>query len=377
MSAKGKKIRVLVIDDSALVRQILSDMLNADREIEVVGVAGDAHIARDKIKNLNPDVLTLDVEMPKMDGLTFLHNLMRLRPMPVVMVSSLTDRGAEVTLDALAMGAVDFLAKPKIDIAATLHTYAEELIAKVKAASRATVRALDANRAAATRPRDPNNGTLPGATTVTVAPPRPRTIRTTDRIIAIGASTGGTEAIKAVLMGMPPDCPGIVVAQHIPKAFSTSFARRLNDTCPITVDEAMDGQQILAGHAYIAPGDQHLIVVRDGARYVCRLDDGEPVNRHKPSVDVLFHSVARSAGQNAIGVILTGMGRDGAKGLQDMHRCGSRTIAQDEATSVVWGMPGEAVALQAVDHVLPIHDVAAHIRKLAEGMDVTKRAQAG
>jgi two-component system chemotaxis response regulator CheB len=377
MSAKGKKIRVLVIDDSALVRSILSDMLNADREIEVVGVAGDAHIARDKIKNLNPDVLTLDVEMPKMDGLTFLHNLMRLRPMPVVMVSSLTDRGAEVTLDALAMGAVDFLAKPKIDIAATLHTYGDELIAKVKAASRATVRALDANRAAATRPRDPNNATLPGTTTVTVAPPRPRTIRTTDRIIAIGASTGGTEAIKAVLMGMAPDCPGIVVAQHIPKAFSTSFARRLNDTCPITVDEAVDGQQILAGHAYIAPGDQHLIVVRDGARYVCRLDDGEPVNRHKPSVDVLFHSVARSAGQNAIGVILTGMGRDGAKGLQDMHRCGSRTIAQDEATSVVWGMPGEAVALNAADDVLPITDVAAHIRKLAEGMDVTKRVQAG
>jgi two-component system chemotaxis response regulator CheB len=378
MSAKGKKIRVLVIDDSALVRSILSDMLNADREIEVVGVAGDAHIARDKIKNLNPDVLTLDVEMPKMDGLTFLHNLMRLRPMPVVMVSSLTDRGAEVTLDALAMGAVDFLAKPKIDIAATLHTYGDELIAKVKAASRATVRALDAHRAAATRPRDPNNSTLPGGTTtLTAPPPRPRSIRTTDRIIAIGASTGGTEAIKAVLMGMPPDGPGIVVAQHIPKAFSTSFARRLNDTCPITVDEAQDGQQILAGHAYIAPGDRHLIVVRDGARYVCRLDDGEPVNRHKPSVDVLFHSVARSAGQNAIGVILTGMGRDGAKGLQDMHRCGSRTIAQDEATSVVWGMPGEAVALQAVDHVLSIADVAAHIRKLAEGMDVTKRVQAG
>ncbi len=377
MSAKGKKIRVLVIDDSALVRSILSDMLNADPEIEVVGVAGDAHIARDKIKNLNPDVLTLDVEMPKMDGLTFLHNLMRLRPMPVVMVSSLTDRGAEVTLDALAMGAVDFLAKPKIDIAATLHTYGDELVAKVKAASRATVHALDANRAAATRPRDPNNSTLPGTTTVAVPPPRPRTIRTTDQIIAIGASTGGTEAIKAVLMGMAAECPGIVVAQHIPKAFSTSFARRLNDTCPITVDEAQDGQQILAGHAYIAPGDRHLIVVRDGARYVCRLDDGQPVNRHKPSVDVLFHSVARSAGQNAIGVLLTGMGRDGAKGLQDMHRCGSRTIAQDEATSVVWGMPGEAVALQAVDHVLPIAEVAAHIRKLAEGMDVTKRVQAG
>jgi two-component system chemotaxis response regulator CheB len=377
-TAHNKKIRVLVVDDSALVRSILTDLLNADPEIEVVGVASDAHIARDKIKKLNPDVLTLDVEMPKMDGLTFLHNLMRLRPMPVVMVSSLTDRGAEVTLDALAMGAVDFLTKPKIDIAATLKDYGEELIAKVKAASQATVRALDANRAAATRPRDPGSTHPTGGTTTITAPPRiARQIRTTDRIIAIGASTGGTEAIKAVLMGMPPDGPGIVVAQHIPKAFSASFARRLNETCPVTVDEAQDGQQILAGHAYIAPGDKHLVVVRDGARYVCRLDDGEPVNRHKPSVDVLFHSVARSAGQNAIGVILTGMGRDGAKGLQDMHRCGSPTVAQDEATSVVWGMPGEAVALQAVDHVLPIDEVAAHIRKLAEGMDVTKRASAG
>lgn len=373
--AAGKKIRVLVVDDSALVRSILTDLLNADPEIEVVGVAGDAHIARDKIKKLNPDVLTLDVEMPKMDGLTFLHNLMRLRPMPVVMVSSLTDRGAEVTLDALAMGAVDFLTKPKIDIAATLKDYGEELVAKVKAASRATVRALDANRAAATRPRDPGN-TL-GTTTVTAPPRLARQIRTTDQIIAIGASTGGTEAIKAVLMGMAPDCPGIVVAQHIPKAFSTSFARRLNEICPVTVDEAQDGQQILAGHAYIAPGDRHLVVVRDGARYVCRLDDGEPVNRHKPSVDVLFYSVARSAGQNAIGVILTGMGRDGARGLQDMHKCGSRTVAQDEATSVVWGMPGEAVSLHAVDHVLPIEDIAAQVRKLAEAMDVTKRVHAG
>jgi two-component system chemotaxis response regulator CheB len=376
-----KKIRVLVVDDSALARQILSEILNADPEIEVVGVAGDAHIARDKIKALSPDVLTLDVEMPKMDGLTFLHNLMRLRPMPVVMVSSLTDRGAEVTLDALAMGAVDFLAKPKIDIAATLRDYGEELVTKVKAASKATVRALDAHRAAATRPRDPNANTLPGTTTVTVAAAdttrSTRVIRTTDRIVAIGASTGGTEAIKAVLMGMPPDCPGIVVAQHIPKAFSTSFARRLNDTCPITVDEAQDGQQILAGHAYIAPGDRHLMVVRDGARYVCRLDDGEPVNRHKPSVDVLFHSVARNAGRNAVGVILTGMGRDGARGLKDMRNCGSHTVAQDEATSVVWGMPGEAVTLHAVDHVLAIADIAAHIRMVAEGMDVTKRTHAG
>src|SRR5690606_33750859 len=226
------------------------------------------------------------------------------------------------------------LQKPKIDVAATLRDYGEELIAKIKAASRASVRALDAPRAAATRPRS-LDASAHGV-------PRPgRAMRTTERIIAIGASTGGTEAIKAVLTKLPADSPGVLVAQHIPKAFSASFARRLNDLSALNVAEAEDGQQVLAGHVYIAPGDRHLMLVRDGARYVCRLDDGAPVNRHKPSVDVLFQSVARSAAQNAIGVILTGMGRDGARGLKEMRDAGSRTIAQDEATSVVWGMPGE------------------------------------
>ncbi|MDE2052969.1 MAG: chemotaxis response regulator protein-glutamate methylesterase [Gammaproteobacteria bacterium] len=372
--AARRPIRVLIVDDSALVRSLLTDLLNAAPGIEVVGVAADAHAAREKIKQLNPDVLTLDVEMPKMDGITFLRNLMRLRPMPVVMVSSLTERGADVTLDALALGAVDYLSKPKIDLAATLKDYAEELIEKVRIAARASVRALDPRQA----PRPPGAvGPAHSADAVLPkAPPSSRPLRTTDRIIAIGASTGGTEAIKEVLMRLPPDCPGVVIAQHIPKAFSTPFARRMNDCCPMSVCEAKDGQYVLAGHAYIAPGDRHLMLVRDGARYVCRLDDGVPVNRHKPSVDVLFRSVAQNAGRNAIGVLLTGMGKDGARGLKEMLDSGSRTIAQDEATSVVWGMPGEAVALGAAEQILALESVAGKILTLAEGLDITRESKA-
>jgi two-component system, chemotaxis family, protein-glutamate methylesterase/glutaminase len=369
-SAGKRRIRVLIVDDSALVRSLLTDILSGDPAIEVVGVASDAHVAREKIKQLNPDVLTLDVEMPKMDGITFLKNLMRLRPMPVVMVSSLTERGADVTLDALAIGAIDYLSKPKIDLAATLGDYSEELIEKIKIASRASVRALDPHRAQLLEspPRFSADAVLPKA-------PGTGQLRTTDRIIAIGASTGGTEAIKAVLTRLPPDAPGVVIAQHIPKAFSTPFAKRMNDCCQVTVYEAENGQQVLAGHAYIAPGDQHLMVVRDGTRYVLRLDDGVPVNRHKPSVDVLFRSVAQNAGRNAIGVILTGMGKDGAKGLKEMLDAGSQTIAQDEATSVVWGMPGEAVSLGAAQHVVALDSVAAKIRSLADSMDITRQAR--
>ena len=368
-TAAKRRIRVLIVDDSALVRSILTDMLSADPGIEVVGSASDAHIAREKIKQLNPDVLTLDIEMPKMDGLTFLKNLMRLRPMPVVMVSSLTERGADVTLDAMAIGAVDFLSKPKIDVAATLRDYSDELIEKIKIASKASVRALDAQRMAALVPKSKYT-----ADAVITKTSGSRQIRTTDRIIAIGASTGGTEAIKNVLIGMPADTPGIVIAQHIPKAFSTPFARRMNDCSQMTVYEAEDGQQILAGHVYIAPGDRHLLVERDGARYVCRLDDGTPVNRHKPSVDVLFRSVAQNVGRSSIGVILTGMGKDGARGLKEMLEAGSQTIAQDEATSVVWGMPGEAVHLGAAQHVLPLDEIAARLYALAAQIDITRQA---
>jgi two-component system, chemotaxis family, protein-glutamate methylesterase/glutaminase len=359
-----KRIKVLIVDDSALVRRILTEMLSSDASITVLGAAHDAYDAREKIKALNPDVLTLDVEMPRMDGLTFLRNLMRLRPMPVIMVSSLTDKGAEVTLDALSIGAVDYLSKPKSDLAATLADYKEELIAKVKAAAsarvRATASAASASADAILAKRDPR-----------------RQLRTTERIIAIGASTGGTEAIKEVLIRLPPDTPGIVITQHIPKLFSGAFARRMDACCQVSVCEAEDGQQILRGHAYVAPGDMHLLVVRDGARYVCRLDQGPPVNRHKPSVDVLFRSVAQQAGRNAIGVILTGMGKDGALGLKEMRDAGGRTVAQDEATSIVWGMPGEAVALGGAADVLPLGDIWSHVVRLADEMDITRSAVAG
>lgn len=359
-----KRIKVLIVDDSALVRRMLTEMLSSDSSITVLGAAHDAYDAREKIKALNPDVLTLDVEMPRMDGLTFLRNLMRLRPMPVIMVSSLTALGAEVTLDALSVGAVDYLPKPKIDLAATLGDYKDDLIAKVKAAASARVRATPVS--------------LASSADVVIAKRQPqRQLRTTERIIAIGASTGGTEAIKDVLIHLPPDTPGIVITQHIPKLFSGAFARRMDACCQLSVCEAEDGQQVLRGHAYIAPGDKHLLLVRDGARYVCRLDDGPAVNRHKPSVDVLFRSVAQTAGRNAIGVILTGMGKDGAQGLKEMREAGSRTIAQDEATSIVWGMPGEAVAVGAAADVLPLGDIHGRVLALADEMDITRSSDAG
>jgi two-component system chemotaxis response regulator CheB len=364
-----KPIRVLIVDDSALVRRILADLLSSDPELEVVGTASDAFMAREKIKSLSPDVLTLDVEMPRMDGVTFLRNLMRLRPMPVVMVSSLTEHGAEVTLDALSVGAVDYLPKPKIDLAATLADYREELVTKVKMAGRARVRQYQPRLELTVGPSLTTDAVL--------APGAAARLRTTDRIIAIGASTGGTEAIKEVLMDLPADTPGIVITQHIPKAFSTAFAKRMNGCCAMTVCEAEDGQQVLPGHVYIAPGDQHLLLVRNGARYVCRLDAGPPVNRHKPSVDVLFRSVAQQAGRNAIGAILTGMGKDGALGLKEMRDAGCPTIAQDEATSVVWGMPGEAFNVGAAAEVLPLQNIAKRIRSLSEAMDITRRTASG
>ena len=353
------KIRVLIVDDSALVRQVLTEILNSDPRIEVAGSAADPYAAREKIKALNPDVLTLDVEMPRMDGLTFLSNLMRLRPMPVVMVSSLTERGADTTLRALELGAVDFVSKPKVDLAHTLKEYADELIEKVKAAAGAHVRTIERST--------PTAEVVPkySADAVIKQGARPRHFRTTDRIVALGASTGGTEAIKEVLVRLPPDAPGMVIAQHIPEAFSGPFAQRMDGCSQVRVFEAQDGQQILPGHVYIAPGSHHLLVARDGARFVCRLSDGPPVNRHRPSVDVLFRSVAQNAGQNAIGVLLTGMGDDGARGLKEVQEAGAPTIAQDERTSVVWGMPGAAVKLGAADDVLPLLKVADRILTLA------------
>lgn len=338
-------IRVLVIDDSALIRQLLVEILNSDPDIEVVGTAPDPYVAMEKIKKLEPDVLTLDVEMPKMDGLTFLRNLMRLCPMPVVMVSTLTGAGADVTLQALELGAVDYVSKPKINVQEELKTYARELISKVKIASRARVRG--------------NNMPVPKKKEI---PQRPvGHLKTTEMIIAIGASTGGTEALKDVICQLPPTTPGIVITQHIPVAFSKPFSERLNANSAMNITQAVDGQQILPGHGYVAPGDKHLEVVRDGARFICRLLDTEPVNRHKPSVEVMFKSVAKNVGKNALCVLLTGMGDDGADGMGTMREAGATTIAQDEASSVVWGMPGEAVKRGHADEVQPLHNIAERI----------------
>lgn len=343
----SNKVKVLIVDDSALVRQLMTEILEQDRQIEVVGVASDPLMAREKIKKLNPDVITLDVEMPKMDGITFLSNIMRLRPMPVVMVSSLTEQGADVTLEALELGAIDFITKPKIDLAHELKDYGEEIRAKVKMAAKAKVKARDTRMD--TKPKFDADAVIQKKAA--------GHFKTTDQIVAIGASTGGTEAIKEVLMYLPPDFPGTVITQHIPELFSKPFADRMNRCSQMIVCEAEDGQQIVRGTAYIAPGSKHLLVERDGARFVCRLNDGPPVNRHKPSVDVLFRSVAQNAGKNAIGVILTGMGNDGAAGLKEMQEAGAPTIAQDEKSSIVWGMPGEAVKLGGVDNILSLSKI--------------------
>jgi two-component system chemotaxis response regulator CheB len=350
-TAPAAPIRVLIVDDSALIRKLLTEFLDADPAFEVVGAATDPFHARDMIKQLHPDVLTLDVEMPRMDGLTFLENLMRLHPLPVVMVSSLTERGADITLQALELGAVDFVTKPKIDIAGTFEHQAAELIAKLKTAARVRVRA-------------------PRRSEVREPTPRavlPRTLRTTDKILAIGASTGGTEAIREVLEGMPPDASAILIVQHIPGAFSKPFAERMNRQSAMAVCQAEDGQQVLPGHVYIAPGDKHLLLTRSGARYICKLSDAMPENRHRPSVDVLFHSVAEHAGANAVAALLTGMGDDGARGLLALREAGAATVIQDEATSVVWGMPGSAARLGAAQHVVPLSGIAQKMLALAGG----------
>jgi two-component system chemotaxis response regulator CheB len=352
-------IKVLIVDDSALIRKLLTEMLGRDRGIEVVGVAADPYVAREKIKLLNPDVITLDVEMPRMDGLTFLENLMRLRPMPVVMVSSLTQSGADTTLRALELGAIDFVAKPRMNVAGSLESYADELIAKVRmaAAARVCARVTTVRQTAQVDPRRTADAILPATA--------PRVLRTTDRIVAIGASTGGTEAIRWILTTLPADAPAVIIAQHIPAAFSKPFADRMNRCSAMAVCEAQDGQYVLPGHAYIAPGDRHLIVERDGARHRCRLNDGPHVNRHRPSVDVMFRSVAQNVGPNAIGVLLTGMGDDGARGLKEMFDAGASTVVQDEASSVVWGMPGAAVKLGAAQLVVPLARIAGEVLALA------------
>lgn len=342
------KIKVLIVDDSALIRGVMKEIINSQTDMEVVGVAPDPLVARDLIKQTNPDVLTLDVEMPKMDGLDFLERLMRLRPMPVVMVSSLTERGSEVTMRALELGAVDFVTKPKASIQSGLLEYTELITDKIRTASRAKVKALSATA-----------GTQ-GATGISLAHVR-NPLTSSEKLIIIGASTGGTEAIKEFLVQLPPDCPGILITQHMPPGFTRSFANRLDKLSRISVKEAEGGERVLPGHAYLAPGHSHLLLVRSGANYMTKLDQGPPVNRHRPSVDVLFHSAAISAGKNAVGVILTGMGKDGAAGMLEMKKAGAYNLAQDEASCVVFGMPKEAIAVGATHDVAPLHDLPGRV----------------
>jgi two-component system, chemotaxis family, protein-glutamate methylesterase/glutaminase len=351
-------VRVLIVDDSALIRKLLTEMLSADPEIDVVGTAPDPYVARDKIKALNPDVVTLDIEMPRMDGLTFLSNVMRLRPTPVVMISTLTQKGAKASLEALHIGAVDYVSKPQADVAENLQWFREEIVEKVKVAARANLAALVRRKC-----------TIPLSERKEVADAAPvlRRDAVAGRVIAVGASTGGTEAIAEVLAGMPAGSPPVLVAQHIPEMFSRSFSERVDRMSELTVREARDGEPALAGHAYVAPGNHHLSLARTGTGYTCVLDQNPRVNRHRPSVDVLFESVARSAGARGIGVMLTGMGRDGARGLKAMRDAGARTLAQDEATSVVWGMPGAAVELGAVQEVVALNQVRDRIVRLLTG----------
>ena len=343
------KTKVLIVDDSALIRGVMKEIINSQPDMEVVGVAPDPLVARDLIKQTNPDVLTLDVEMPKMDGLDFLERLMRLRPMPVVMVSSLTERGSEITMRALELGAVDFVTKPKVSIQSGMLEYTDLIAEKIRIASCARIKPR-------TLPRDTNTQSV-SPTLASVRNP----FTSSEKRIIIGASTGGTEAIKDFLVQLPPDCPGILITQHMPEGFTRSFANRLDKLCKISVKEAEGGERVLPGHAYLAPGHSHLMLVRSGANYMTRLDQGPPVNRHRPSVDVLFSSAAVSAGKNAVGVILTGMGKDGAAGMLEMKQAGAYNLAQDEASCVVFGMPKEAIAAGATHDVGPLHELPGRV----------------
>jgi len=360
-----KKIRVVVVDDSALVRSILSEILNRQPDMECVGTANDPLIAREMIRELDPDVITLDIEMPKMDGIEFLGRLMRLRPMPVVMISTLTERGADVTMRALELGAVDFVAKPRIGLADGLKELSSQILEKVRVAAAAHVRRLASPPVA--RPSPPDGAAAGGGLPLR---PQPMGRISTEKLICIGASTGGTEAIKEILTKMPADSPGIVITQHMPPGFTSSFAARLDSLCQISVQEAVHQGRILPGHAYIAPGGKQFRIEKSGANYVCVVEDGELVNRHRPSVEVLFLSAARLVGRNAYGIMLTGMGNDGARAMKEMRDAGSYNYVQDEASCVVFGMPREAILHGAADEVLPLTEIApALLQRLGANSD--------
>ncbi len=354
MINSASKVKVIVVDDSAMIRALLKEILETDHRIQVVATAHDAYEARDLIKQHNPDVITLDIEMPKMNGISFLKNLMRLRPMPVVMISTLTQEGAPTTLEALELGAIDFIGKPKDGDAASLELYREQIVEKVIAASRASVRPKIDEDHARKIPASQNLAAY-------VADKKLRR----NFICAIGASTGGTEAIKEVIGKLPERCPPILVAQHIPESFSTSFARRLDAQSAVKVYEAEHNQPIESGCVYIAPGHSHLRIEMLSNRFVCKLDKGEFINRHRPSVEALFDSVRETCSRNSMGVLLTGMGSDGSEALLRLREAGCFTIAQDEASSIVWGMPGVAVKMNAAEKILDLHDIAKAILQQA------------
>lgn len=350
----AKKIKVLIIDDSALIRSMLKEVINSYPDMEAAGATANPLQALDMIKTLNPDVLTLDVEMSGMDGLTFLEKLMRSHPMPVLMISSLTERGSDAALRALELGAVDFLAKPKPGNSEGMREYADDMAEKIRAAY--LIKPRLARQIAQTKPLDE------------LLPDLRNRITSTEKIIILGASTGGTEAIKEFLIRLPADAPGILIAQHMPEAFTKSFAARLDSLCKIKVVEAQGNERVLPGHAYIAPGHSHLLLKRSGANYMTELSQAAPVNHHRPSVEVLFRSAAKNAGKNVIGVMLTGMGKDGANAMLEMRQAGAYNFAQNEETCVVFGMPREAIAVGAVDEIVAIQEMAQRVLlKLAPG----------
>jgi two-component system, chemotaxis family, protein-glutamate methylesterase/glutaminase len=369
MNISPTKTRVLVIDDSALVRGLLTAIINAQPDMQCVGAAGDPLIAREMIRNLNPDVLTLDIEMPNMDGIEFLSRLMRLRPMPVVMVSTLTERNADATLRALELGAVDFVAKPKIGIADGLKSLAQDITDKVRIAARSTVRrtppAASSASATVSTPNVQRPAPMPSATPTSSMSALHRL--STEKVVFIGASTGGTEATREVLMQLPHDFPAVMITQHMPPGFTRSYAARLDSLCQIRVAEAIHGERVLPGHAYIAPGGMHLSVARSGANYIAHVQAGEPVNRHMPSVEVLFNSAAQVVGPNAYALMLTGMGGDGAKAMRTMRDAGSFNLVQDEHSCVVFGMPREAIAAGAAHEVLPLSQLATRLMTALRG----------
>ena len=360
------RIKVMIVDDSALVRQIISQALSSDAEIEVIGAASDPIFAMQKMKIQWPDVLVVDIEMPRMDGITFLKKIMAQRPTPVVVCSSLAEEGAQATFEALEAGAISIITKPKIGLKSFLEDASNDIVQAVRSAARANMRAVrsgaSATRAAAAAPA----AKLTADVMLSAASNR-ALIRTTDQVVAIGTSTGGTQALEAVLTKLPATCLGIVIVQHMPEKFTAMFAERLDSICQIEVREAQNGDRVIPGRALIAPGGRHMMLKRNGAQYVVEVADGPVVNRHKPSVDVLFRSAAKYAGANALGIIMTGMGDDGARGMKEMHDAGARTIAQDEASCIVFGMPREAIKLDAVDQIIALDQIPAAIVSFSRG----------